>query len=478
MKTKMLIAAVLAAAGFVVHADVASGRVALVATDAAAKLSAAKKAVNDDESKVPQYVLEDPLTFANGEKVASAADWPKRREEILGIFAKEMLGQPPPEPEAVETELLEEGPTLAGQAIRRQYRMWFKRDRTGPFVDWLVLIPNTIANRRPKKGADGRIVCETAGKSPVMLMLNYRGNHELLTDPEVLAPEGAWIRTDDGARTVRRGDDIEKARGALRSTEGRYQFPVEMLLARGYAVISACYGQVSPDVEVAAGDPEELAYTGVFSLWPERDPAREDNAGALGAWAWALSRGLDLAERLPEIDAAKSVVTGCSRLGKAALIAAARDVRFAVCVPNQTGGGGAPLNKRAFGENAATENAEFPHWYCKAFAKYANNEQAMKFDQHMLLACVAPRALLVQGYNNSWFDPKGEYLSCRAASPVWEFLGSGGMPGDAMPEPYSMSAVGRSLGYVWRGGRHGSEGVDWMWLLDFADRALASGRTR
>ena len=40
-----------------------------------------------------------------------------------------------------------------------------------------------------------------------------------------------------------------------------------------------------------------------------------------------------------EVDAKRSVVTGYSRLGKAALIAAARDERFAVCVPNQTGGG-------------------------------------------------------------------------------------------------------------------------------------------
>ena len=51
-----------------------------------------------------------------------------------------MYGQPPPAPEAVVTELKEEGPTLAGLAIRRQYRMWFRRDRSGPFVDWLLVL--------------------------------------------------------------------------------------------------------------------------------------------------------------------------------------------------------------------------------------------------------------------------------------------------------------------------------------------------
>ena len=143
-----------------------------------------------------------------------------------------------------------------------------------------------------------------------------------------------------------------------------------------------------------------------------------------------------------------------------------------MCVPNQTGGGGVPLNKRVYGENVATEMVEFPHWYCKAFAKYAGNERAMKFDQHMLLAAVAPRALLVEGYNARWFDPKGEYLACRAASPVWEFLGRKGMPGGDRPKQFDTSSIGPDFGYVWRGGRHGLQGVDWNWMLDFADRAL------
>ena len=201
-------------------------------------------------------------------------------------------------------------------------------------------------------------------------------------------------------------------------------FPLETILARGYAVMSACYGQVSPDVEerdVKQGTPRETAYTGVFTLWPKRDESRDDNTTALGAWAWALSRGLDLAERIPEIDATKSVATGCSRLAKTALLAAARDERFAVCVPNQTGGGGVPLAKRDYGENVSTEMAMFHHWYCKAYNKYVDNEQAMKFDQHLLVAAVAPRRILVQGFNSGWFDTKGEFLSCRAASPAWEF---------------------------------------------------------
>ncbi len=100
------------------------------------------------------------------------------------------------------------------------------------------------------------------------------------------------------------------------------------------------------------------------------------------------------------------------RLAKTALLAAARDERFAVCAfPNQTGGGGVPLAKRDFGENVSTEMSMFHHWYCKAYGKYIDNEQAMKFDQHLLVAAIAPRRILVQGFNQGWFDTKGEFLA-------------------------------------------------------------------
>ena len=380
---------------------------------------------NYDEAKVAPYTLEDPLTFADGRKLASAAEWPARRREILDIFAREMYGQPPPPPEVVKTELIEEGETLAGLGIRRQYKMWFRDDKSGPVIDWIVFLPNHIQETKAKK--DGNVpVCENTKKVPVVLFLNYRGNHELATDPQIVLAEGMWLRSGGADGHVWQKSELEKSRGRLRNTDETSQCPLETILARGYAVMSACYGQISPDVEEhddKRGTPRELAYTGVFTLWPPRDPAKDDNTTALGAWAWALSRGLDLAERIPEIDAKKSVATGCSRLAKTALLAAVRDERFAVCVPNQTGGGGVPLAKRDFGENVSTEMSMFHHWYCKAYGKYIDNEQAMKFDQHLLVAAIAPRRILVQGFNQGWFDTKGEFLACRAASPAWEFLG-------------------------------------------------------
>ena len=422
---------------------------------------------NYNESKVAPYTLEDPLSFADGRKLSSPADWPARRAEILGIFAKEMYGAEPPAPEAVVTELVEEGPTFAGLGIRRQYRMWFRADKSGPFIDWLLVLPNRPKGDNPAK-KDGKVVCESAGKVPVVLMLNYRGNQTVLDEGEVKLPEGEWRKPSSQASPE------ESENGAMRDTGARSVILADVITARGYALLTACYEQVSPDVEVERGNPEALAYTRIFELWPKRDESRNDNTTALGAWAWALSRGLDLAGRIPEIDARRNVVTGSSRLAKAALLAAARDERFAVCVVNQTGGGGCPLAKRDFGENVSTEMRAFPHWYCRAYAKYADNEQAMKFDQHLLLAAIAPRALLIEGFNSGWFDTKGEYLAARAASPAWEFLGRKGLPKGEFPANYDTSLVGESLGYVRRGGQHGISAIDWIWTLDFADRAFTS----
>ena len=389
----------------------------VVAALSAADRETAVREPNWDRSKIGAYELEDPLTFLDGRKVASAADWAARRREILGVFAREMYGAEPPAPETVKAEIATNCVTCAGFAVRRRYRMSFRADGSGPSFDWDVWLP---------RHAKGRV--------PVILWLNYDGSQDLIDTRQ--NPDGNTI------------------------------FPVGMLMAKGYAVMTARYTDVSPDESGAA-------YTGVFALWGERDERRTDNTTSLGAWAWALCRGLDLAERIPEIDATRNIVTGYSRLAKAALIAAARDERFRVCVPVQTGGGGCPLAKRDFGENVSTENRMFPHWFCPAYAKYAADPaKLLTFDQHLFLACVAPRALLVAGFDEPWFDTEGEYLAVKAASPVWELLGRAGLPKGAFPPDFDTSAVGPDLGYVRRSEGHGISAYDWMWMLGFAERHL------
>ena len=421
-----------------------------------------KVAVNYIEGKagVPgvDFTLEDPLTFVDGRKVRTAADWAARRAEILQIFAKEMYGAEPPKPDVLITDLLDEKTTCDGYALRRRYAMFFKPDRSGPRIEWTVWIPRHL------RGAP----------APVISLLNYRGAHEFVADAD-LSPSPSWSRR---GKFVKDGRAVADTRGVqLDQNHPGSIFPLQMILARGYAVMTACYCDVSPDpdwFDKPPYDQKTFAYTGVFMLWGARDESRTDNITAIGAWAWALSRGLDLAERIPELDAKRSVVTGCSRLGKAALLAGARDTRFAVCVPNQCGGGGACIAKRNYGESIATEIRSFSHWYCRAYDKYEKDPaKLLPFDQHLLVAAVAPRALLIEGMTDSaWMDTKAEYLACRAAAPVWAFLGYGTMPDVAYPDDYGEEGIGRRFGYVRRPGAHGISGYDWNWLLNFADRNL------
>ena len=412
--------------------------------------------VNYDKDRIPAYGNVDPLTFKDGRKVRYTSEWKERREEILEIFQSEMYGRMPA-PCEIYLDTLESGPTCHGYGTRTQVRMWFKEDHTGPFIDWLCVTPNKVK-----------------GKSKVALILNYGGNHTVLPDEQIIICDSSFVHDPDCKDNLKVGPE---KRGYLSGSAQRKTFPVGVLLAKGYSLVTASYNDISPDPEVFEGEGKlqlEFAHSrGVFELWEPYDSLKTDGTTALTAWGWALSRGMDMIERSDNMDPARVLLTGYSRLGKAALIAGAFDERFPVTVPVQTGGGGVPLARRNYGENVMTMTYNFKHWYCPAYSKYARNEENMPFDQHMFLACIAPRALLVEGYTGKWFDPEGEFLSIQAANPVWKFLGQKGLPENAVfPELFETTAIGPSLGYVWRDNEHGLADDDWMWAVDFADKVF------
>jgi len=405
-------------------------------------------ALNFDPGKIGDVRLEDPLAFADGTRVETKADWARRRREILALFQREMYGQIPP-PSSPVLDVIDEGVTMGGYAIRRQIKMHFRPDRTGPCVNWLILEPR-----------------HAAGKSPALLFLNYGGNHELLKDENIIVPT-CWMR-----RSPEFGRHSEHATAATRGLYADHNlrtiYPVGMILARGFAVVTACYCEISPDWHGRRLDGKYGA-DDVLSLFPY-DPGRTDNPTALGAWAWALCRAMDMLERQPRIDASRVTVLGSSRLAKAALIAGAFDERFYAVVPNQTGGGGSPLLKRNYGENVEALVRNFPHWFCSDFGKYAGKEKTMPFDSHLLMACVAPRKLLVEGFDDPFYDTEGEFEALKAASAAWEFLGQPGLPRTTWPNAYSTSAIGPSVGYVRRSERHGLSAYDWTWIMDFVKK--------
>jgi hypothetical protein len=94
----------------------------------------------------------------------------------------------------------------------------------------------------------------------------------------------------------------------------------------------------------------------------------------------------------------------------------------------------------------------------------------MPFDQHQLVALMAPRLVYVASASeDKWADPGAEFRSCVAAAPVWALLGQPGFTATTFPTTDQALHDGR-IGYHVRAGDHDLTEYDWMRFVDFADR--------
>jgi hypothetical protein len=394
-------------------------------------LPAQQPGFNYDEAKVPAYTLPDPLVMADGTPVKDAATWrKKRRPEILELFAEQVYGQTPKAKIKLRTEVLEIDKTAHnGLATRKQVRVWFGPNADAPAMDLLIYLPNNIK-----------------GRVPAFLGLNFNGNHTVQPDNDIRVTK-SWVRTKGNVAT-------DKDRG-----EGASRWPVDMILKRGYAVVTAYYGDIDPDFD-------DGFKNGVHTLFPRS--AKPNEWGTIGAWAWGLSRAMDVLEKEKEIDSSKVVLHGHSRIGKAALWAGAQDERFAIVISNDSGEGGAALARRNYGETIAhlTAPTRYAYQFAQNYSKYAQDPGASPIDAHMLISLIAPRPLLLQtGTTDKWSDPKGEYLAALAAAPVYKLLGQTALA--AKDVPRAGETVMTTLGYHMHAGGHGMVPADWDVFLKF-----------
>ena len=239
--------------------------------------------------------------------------------------------------------------------------------------------------------------------------------------------------------------------------------PTEEILDNGFAVLSFCYKDVTAD-----NDDFTSGLSGVLYPDGKRKPS---SAGKLSMWAWAAQRVMDYAQTLESLDMERSIVCGHSRLGKTALLTAATDERFAYAYSNDSGCSGASLSRGKNGEQVRDVMRVFPYWFCENYRKYVTDAYSMPFDQHWLLASIAPRFLYVADADRDfWADPISGFLSCRAASAAYEAVGLTGLVcGDQLPKTGEYLHEG-TIGYHLRAGEHYFSRADWQGVMDFVKK--------
>lgn len=359
--------------------------------------------------------LPDALVTQNGERIGTAYDWrEKRRPEIMAWFREFVYGREPVgRPESLTFQTTAPQAALGGTALRKEAVIRFEGPGGAGRIRLLLFVP-----------------AEREGPCPALLLLNNR---------EALAGGGA-------------------------DADCPPFWPAERIVARGYAAAVLDVEEVDPDFD----DGFRNGVHGLFDSFAGERPA--DAWATIAAWAWGASRALDYLQTDPDIDGTRVAVVGHSRGGKAALWAGAVDERFALVVSNESGCTGAAITRGKRGERIRDINAQFPHWFSANYHTFAGREEELPFDQHMLVAAIAPRPVYVaSATEDQWADPRAEFASLIHAAPVYELYGYRGLPpGEGFPQPDS-PLHGERMGYHLRTGVHDLTVYDWDRFMDFAD---------
>jgi hypothetical protein len=417
--------------------------------------SAPNHANYDEATANPSPNLPDVLTLKDGKKVTKAGVWwNQRRPEIIEDFEREVLGRIPKNVPKVTWEVTKTvEANVGGLPVIGKQLLGHVDNSSDP--DIKVDIQMTL-------------VVPANAKAPVPVMMMFGGR----TIPEIAFPAPVFPG---------RGPATGKAPAAPPASADPPA--TEQLIADGWG-----FASINP-VSVQADNGAGLT-KGIIGLVNKGQPRKPDDWGALRAWGWGASRGLEYLESEKTVNAKQVGIEGVSRYGKAALVTMAFDSRFAVVLIGSSGEGGTKLHRRNWGEAVEnlTGSGEY-HWMAGNFLKYGASDATfgsktagdLPVDAHELIALCAPRLTFIsygvpEKGDAKWLDHQGSFMAAVAAEPVFRLLGAKDL---GVTEDYhtaKMPGVNVSLldgQLAWRqhDGGH-TDAPNWKYFIPWADKFL------
>jgi lysophospholipase L1-like esterase len=403
---------------------------------------------NYEESKANPFPdPPDALTSKNGQRITTASEWwDRRRPEIVEDFEREVLGRIPPDVPGVTWKITATANSKTGvfPVMERQLAGHVENSSCPSIPVDIQMTLVTPANAK--------------GPAPVMMMFG-------------------------SAASLKRMAEALASRPELKKTLGTDPPATEQLIAGGWGYALIDPGSIQPDN--GAG-----LTKGIIGLTNKGQPRKPDAWGALRAWAWGASRGLDYLETDKAVDAHRVGIEGVSRYGKAALVTMAFDSRFAAVLVGSSGEGGAKPHRRNFGEAVEnlTGSGEY-HWMAGNFLKYGAAEASsgtrnagdLPVDSNELMALCAPRFTFIsygipEKGDAKWLDQQGSFMATVSAQPVFRLLGAKdlGVADDyrtAKMPPVNTGLLNGALAWRQHDGGH-TDAPNWKYFIPWADKFL------
>jgi hypothetical protein len=399
------------------------------------------------------------LLMNDGTKVTTPEQWKRRREEIKRTLEYYAVGQMPPPPGNVKAREVKSEIVAEGRVKYRLVHLTF-----GP-EEKLGL---DIGIFTPIKGGPFPAVIAPSGTPPGAIALSRlpngpnqgRGQNVLLLVGPGPTPARPAVPSVPGQETATSNTAARGGPGG----RGGFAGPANAeaiasrnsdLFRRGYALVMFNNNDCAEDTTLRNADGSwAFRNTRFYPAYPGYD------WGILAGWAWGASRIADYLETDPAIDRTKLVITGASRAGKAAMVAAAFDERL-MGAPVVTGGGGIGAYRfsgigRGGKEGLGEMMSKYPNWFSPNLHEFWGQTDKLPFDAHWYLALCAPRPFIaLEGDTDTVSLPNAVKQTILAAKPAYAFLG-----------------VPDRLGVNYAKHGHAFTQDDWNAMLDFADKHL------